>query len=205
VRNPACQSSTDQRATALTGTWREEPRLSLKQAWELSDDDTAQRRACEAPIERQCAVLKPRCERDAPPPPMPPVTPGSTSTHQPADNVRAPLRRLTGVALVAVTGLSASRAQTILSAIGTDMRRFPTVKHCCSWLGLAPHHDLSGGRVVRSRTLTVVTRATPAFRQAAQAVARSHAAFGASCRSMRARLGPAHATVATAHKSARVV
>jgi transposase len=113
--------------------------------------------------------------------------------------------RLAGVDLVAVTGISASVAQTILAESGTDMSRFPTVKHCCSWLGLAPHHDISGGRVLRSRTLKVVNRATHAFRQAAQSVARSHSAFGASCRSMRARLGPEQVTVATAYQIARVV
>jgi len=51
----------------------------------------------------------------------------------------------------------------------------------------------------------VVNRATLAFRQAAKSVARSHSAVGASCRSRRARLGPEQATVATAHKIARVV
>jgi hypothetical protein len=112
--------------------------------------------------------------------------------------------RLTGGDVVAVTGISASSAQTILAAIGTDMTKVPTVKPCCSWLGLAPHHDVSGGRVLRSRTLTVVNRATQACRHAAQSVARSHSAFGASFRSRRARLGPEPATVATAHQIARV-
>lgn len=42
------------------------------------------------------------------------------------------------VDLLAVTGLSASLAQTILSEVSTDMSHFPTVKHFCSWLGLAP-------------------------------------------------------------------
>jgi hypothetical protein len=104
-----------------------------------------------------------------------------------------------------VTGISASIAQTILSEVGTDMSRFSTVKYFCSWLGLAPHHDISGGWVLRSRTLKVVNRATQAFRQAAQSVAQSHSAFGAYFRLMRARLGPEQATVATAHKIARVV
>jgi hypothetical protein len=44
-----------------------------------------------------------------------------------------------------------------------------------------------------------------AFRQAAQSVARSDSAFGAYYRRMRAKLGPKQATVATAHKIARVV
>jgi len=93
----------------------------------------------------------------------------------------------------------------MLVAVGTAMRKFPPVKHCCSWRGLAPHHDSSGGSVLRSRTLKVVNRAPQAFRQAAQAVARSDAAFGAYFRARRARLGPQQAIVATAHKSARGV
>jgi transposase len=60
--------------------------------------------------------------------------------------------RLPDMDLGAVTGLSAALAQTIQSEIGTGMIRFPTVKHFCSWLGLAPRHDISGGRVLRSRT-----------------------------------------------------
>lgn len=51
----------------------------------------------------------------------------------------------------------------------------------------------------------MVNRATQAFRQAAQSVARSDSAFGAYFRAMRARLGPQQAIVATAHKIARVV
>ena len=92
-----------------------------------------------------------------------------------------------------------------LSEIGTDMRQFPTVKPCCAWLGLAPHHDIAGGRVLRPRTLKVVSRATHALRQAAPSVARAGSSVGASCRARRARRGPPQATVATAHKIARVV
>jgi transposase len=102
-------------------------------------------------------------------------------------------------------GLSGSDIQTIISEIGTDMSRFPTVKHFCAWLGLAPRNDISGGKVLRSRSQKVVNRATQAFRQAAQSVARSDSAIGAYYRAMRARKGPQQATVATAHKIARIV
>jgi len=43
-------------------------------------------------------------------------------------------------------------------------KRFPTVKHFCSWLRLAPHNDISGGKVLRSRTTKVRNRANQAFR-----------------------------------------
>jgi transposase len=205
LRNPACKSSADDLAKALTGTWRAEQLFILQQALALFDFYTHQLAACDAQIERQFAVMKPRFEHDEPLGPLPRVKLGSKSKNQPRDDARAHLARLTGVDLVAVTGISASIAQTLLSEIGTDMHQFPTVKHFCSWLGLAPHNDISGGRVLRSRTLKVVSRATQAFRQAAQSVARSASAFGAYFRAMRARLGPQQATVATAHKIARVV
>ena len=177
----------------------------LTQALALFDFSTRQIIACDAQIERQCAAMKPRFASDESSGPLPRVQPGSKSKNQPSDNARTYLARLTGVALVAVTGISASIAQTILAEVGTDMDKFPTVKHFCSWLGLAPHNDISGGRVLRSRTLQVVNRATQALRQAAQSVARSDSAFGAYFRAMRARLGPQQAIVATAHKIARVV
>ena len=101
--------------------------------------------------------------------------------------------------------MSASLAQTILTEIGTDMSKWPGVKHFSSWLGLAPRNDISGGKVLRSRTLKTDNRAGQAFRQAAASVTRSHSAFGAFYRRKRAQLGPAQALVATAHKIARTV
>jgi transposase len=78
-----------------------------------------------------------------------------------------------GVDLVAVMGVSGSSVQTIITEIGTDMSAIPTVKHFCAWLGLAPRNDISGGKVLRSRTMKVRSRANQAFRDAAVSVGRS--------------------------------
>jgi hypothetical protein len=120
-------------------------------------------------------------------------------------DTRAHILRITGVDLIAVHGISDSIAQTILAEIGTDMSKWLDEKHFCSWLGLAPKNDISGGKVLKSRTLKNRNRATQAFRMAAQSVSRSHCAFGAFYRCMKGRLGPAQALVATAHKIARTV
>jgi len=85
------------------------------------------------------------------------------------------------------------------------MSKFPTEKNFCSWLGLAPHNEITGGRVIRSYTLKTHNRAGQAFRQAAASVMRADCAFGAFYRRLKSRLGPAQATVATAHKIARTV
>src|SRR5262249_55704677 len=132
-------------------------------------------------------------------------TPHSHSQNAPEVNTRAHILRITGVDLVAVHGISASIAQTILAEMGTDMSKWPDDKHCCSWLGLAPQNDLSGGKVLTSRTMHNRNRAAQAFRMAAHSVLRADCAFGALYRRMKGRLGPAQALVATAHKIARTV
>ena len=167
LRNPGCKSSEEMIAKALSGTWRDEYVFVLTQALASFDDYTEKISACDAEIERVVAALQSRAEPDAPLPTLPAAKPNSKSKNQPSASMRAHLARITGVDLVAVTGLAAATVQTIVSEIGTDMTKFPTVKHFCSWLGLAPHNDISGGKVLRSHTLKVVNRAAQAFRMAA--------------------------------------
>ncbi len=205
LRNPACKSSVEVIAKALTGTWKDELLFVLQQALVLFDVYTAQLAVCDAEIERYLKAMESRGEPDAPLPDLPPAKADSKSKNAPNFNARAQYARILGVDLVAVMGLSASSVQTIITEIGTDMSRFPSAKHFCAWLGLAPRNEISGGKVLRSRTQKTTNRAGQAFRQAAQAVSRSDSAAGAYYRAMRARKGPQQATVATAHKIARVI
>jgi transposase len=218
LRHPNCHSPEETIAKALTGTWRAEHLFGLKQAMALFDFYTAQIAECDAEVARCFSAIRPRF---TPPPTEPTTTPEaepgltvtavrksdghSHSKNAPAGNVRAEIVRITAVDLCAVHGISASIAQTILSEIGTDMSRWPTVKHFCSWLRLAPRNDISGGKILKSRTLPHHHRAAQAFRLAAQAVSRADCATGAYYRRLRARLGPQQALVATAHKIARIV
>jgi transposase len=204
-RQPGCKADEATILKALTGSWREEHLFVLGQSLAMYDAYTEQLVACNTEIERQFTAVKPRWDAPDELPPLPPVKPGSKTKNQPAESTRQELFRIVGVDLVAVAGISTSLAQTLLTEIGTDMSKWPDVKHYASWLGLAPHNDISGGKVLRSRTLKTDNRAGQAFRQAAASVTRSNSAFGAFYRRKRAQLGPAQALVATAHKIARTV
>jgi transposase len=109
------------------------------------------------------------------------------------------------VDLSVVAGFGVSLAQTVIMEVGTDMSKFPNEKHFCSWLGLAPKHEISGAKVLKNKTLKTKNRAGQAFRMAAHALQRADCVFGVMYRRLRARLGPAQATVAVAHALARVV
>lgn len=205
LRNSRCHKDEAEIALALTGTWREEHLFVLQQSLALYDFYTQQITACDAEIERTYSVIRPDWGAPAALPEIP-HKPRSHSKNQPQGvQVREHLYRITGVDLLAVPGLSASGAQTIIAEVGSDLAQFPSVKHFCSWLGLAPHNDISGGKVLRSRTLNNHSRAGQAFIQAAASLIRSDSVFGAFYRRLKGRVGPAQALVATAHKLARVV
>lgn len=204
LRQPGVKKGEAEIAKALTGHYRPEHVFALKQALELYDTYRELLLECDVEIERQFANLKPT----VPPDDLPPLDRSdkleSNSKNAPSYDARALLYQWAGVDLVGIAGLNESTVQTILSEIGTEVSAWPTDKHFASWLGLAPHNDISGGKVLKSRTLTTHNRAGQAFRMAAQSVSRSpNTAFGAFYRRMRARLGKKQAIVATAHKIAR--
>jgi transposase len=110
-----------------------------------------------------------------------------------------------GVDLTMIEGIGANLALTILAEIGTDMSRWPTSKHFCSWLGLCPGSKISGGKVISPATRKVSNRAAWAFRMAACSLRRSNSALGCHLKKMIARQGYQKAITSTAHKIARLV
>ena len=210
LRNWRCQKDEAEIAEALTGTWRDEHLFVLKQSLALYDFYSEQLAECDREIEQTFSLIKPRWEVTAAEEAAI-MAEGAGEKDNRSKNApenvqsRAHIRRITGVDLMAVPGISASLAQTILAEIGTDMSKFPNEKHFCSWLGLAPKNEVSGGKTLKSRTLKTKNRAGQAFRLAARSQVRSNSEFGACYRRMKSRLGPAQALVATAHKMARVV
>jgi transposase len=206
LRHGRCQRSEADLVKALTGHYRAEHVFALKQALALYDAYTDQLAECDRQIEQQYSAFKPRFDPDDPDHPLgPDPKVNSHSKNAPAFDVRRQLFRLTGIDLTQVDGLHVSSVQQLLAETGTDMRKWPTVKHFASWLGLAPHNDLTGGKVVRSRTLKNHNRAGQILRIAAQSVGRGKSALGAYFRRMRARLGTEQAITATAHKLARII
>jgi transposase len=130
----------------------------------------------------------------------------SQSKHKPLPfNLRQQLYRVTGVDLTEVDGLDVLSVQALISEIGLNMHRWPSEKHFASWLGLCPDHRISGGQVLHNRTRSVINRAADVLRMAAQSLKDSQSALGAFFRRLKARLGPAKAITATAHKLARIV
>jgi len=112
---------------------------------------------------------------------------------------------MSGVDLTAIEGLDATTALTILSEIGLDLRRFPSLTHFCSWLGLGPPHKVSAGTIKSRHIRPGANRVAQALRLAARALHHAKTALGGFFRRLKSRMGTAQAITATAHKLARLV
>jgi transposase len=202
LRNYRCYHDEETIAKALQGQWREEHLFALAQAVALDDMDHEKLAACDRQIEAHLETVAERQDHDAV---RPKVRPRKRTRHRPRFDVRGTLHRVTGVDLTAREGIDEPTALTSISEIGLDMGRWPTVKHFSSWLGLCPHHRVSGGTVVSRGTKPCANRVATALRLAASCLQRRQSALGAFFRRMKARLGTPKAITATAHKLARLL
>ncbi len=206
MRDRNCKKSEEEIGKALTGTWREEHLFVLKQSLEIYDFYTKQIETCDEAIDRLYAMTRPDWEGGELKP-WPERKRNSHSKNAPKnqEEVRKHLKRIAGVDLSVVDGFGVSLAQTVIMEVGTDMSKFPSEKHFCSWLGLVPKHEISGAKVLKNKTMKTKNRAGQAFRMAAQSVKKADCVFGSLYRRLKGRLDKAQATVATAHAIARVV
>lgn len=200
-RHGRCAKSKEEIAKSLQGNYRREHVFALRQAVELYDFYDQQLRGCDEELEALYATFNtPPIEIDPPK-----VRTQKRRKNQAHFDLTTSLYNMVGVDLTQIDGIDALTAQVILSEIGPDVSKWPTVKHFSSWLGLSPKNDVSGGRVLRRGTKKTNNRAASAFRVAAQSLARSHSALGGFYRRMKSKHGAPKAITATAHKLARIV
>ena len=202
LKDPRAKRSKTEIAAALAGDYRTEQLFILTQELQLYDTYRQQIQRCDQQIEK---VLSDLDSDDRAAPPLPPRPKGrKPSRNAPDFDLRAHLYRISGVDFTQIDGLESLTVQTILSEVGLDPTRFPTVKHFASWLGLSPGSRISGGKVLSAKTRKVINRAAKAFRMAAQSLTNSKTALGAFYRRLRSRIGPPKAITATAHKLPRI-
>jgi hypothetical protein len=145
-RDYRCRASEAEIVAALTGHYRAEHVFVLQQNLELFDIYQRQLTACDVAIEAHLAQLAATTAPPASPLPAPRRR-QKPRENEPRFDLRTPLHQLTGVDLSQIDGIGPYNALRLLSEIGTDMTRWPTDKHFTSWLTLAPHNKISGGRL----------------------------------------------------------
>ena len=179
LQRPACcRAPAETLRAALVGNYREEHVFALAQALETGPISiTAKVAACdqriEAVLERlegcHTRLRRRRCRRPAPGGgrPMSRVLPVAQALHA-----------ILGADPTQIDGIGPSLALTLVGECGTNLLGWPSAEHFTSWLSLAPHNKISGGKVLSARTRRSGSRAAALLRLAAVAVGRTATAWG---------------------------
>jgi len=210
LRDRRVQASREEVAHSLEGNWREDVLFELQQAVDSHDFAHQQIRQCDQKLELYLAWLPTRTIPGGSPAPEP----GQARKRAPKPRGNAPvfdlkttLHRIAGVDLTTIDGIDVMTAQTIVSEVGPDLRRaFATEERFASWLALTPNKDISGGKVIRSRSRKVQNRVAAALRMAASTLRNSRSYLGARYRHLQRSLpSKASAVKAMAHYLALLV
>jgi transposase len=204
LRDPRIKASEETIRKSLEGNWRAEHVLALKQRLSLYRTYRERINECDNEIEKRVAAFEPRVDPDEKPLPedrKQKQRRRRKKTGNPDFNMRTEAYKLFGVDLTQIPGLM-TLVFMLFSEVGRDMSRWPTAAHFVSWLGLCPDNDISGGKVLWRGARRTRNRAGTLFRLAAHSLHRDQTPMGDYLRRMKAKLGPAAATTATAHKIA---
>jgi transposase len=200
------RSSRDTVAKALEGDYREEHVFALRQS--LESFRYYQRLVAEVnqEIASRLQGLETSPAAQATPPARTKKSPYQRRHYEPTSfDLRSELYRIFGVDLTDVPGLSGVTAHTILCEIGPDTSQFRNASAFASWLGLCPERQISGGKVLFTKSRRVRSRVALALRMAANSLHHADNYLGEFFRHIARRLGKPQAITATAHKLARIV
>jgi transposase len=183
---------------SLNGVWKEEHIFELEQSYTLYNFYHEKIKECDLQIENH---LREKSGVDS----FEVVKMKAKSNKNNLNfNAKEILEQLTGTDLSEIFGITESNAIEIISEVGLDMNKWPTVKHFTSWLNLAPNNKISGGKILSSRISKKKNNAGQVFKMAAFAVQRSKNWLALFYHRIKAKRGTSKAVVATARKIAAI-
>lgn len=205
LRDGRIKASEETIIKSLVGDYRSEHLFTLDQSLTAYRYYQKLISASDVEIEKQLKRFDAQVDVNLKPLAEPKVRRRKLFNNQPSFDLRGHLYRIFGIDLTAVPGISVLTAHTFLAEIGPDLSKFRSASAFASWLGLCPHNDISGGKVLAVKTRRVNNRAALAFRMAANSLHQSKSWLGDFFRRMRTKLGAPKAITAAAHKLARIV
>ena len=165
MKNVRIHASVEEIAKSLQGNWRAEHLFALKQALSAFDFCGTQLAECDREIEQQlhaCTLMTASPAKGKK---------RGRARNAPKFDLRTQLFQMCGVDLTRIDGIDVTTALAVISEVGTDMSRFPTVKHFTSWLGLCPGTKITLNEFVfRFNRRTAASRGMLFYRLLQQAV-----------------------------------
>lgn len=204
---------------ALTGDYRKSEIFVLKQRLENYDSFQKQIVEVDVMVEEQLSIIQEMC-----PPPLPvksdlfpdPTAKPTTGKPNisPLDSPRKDHSKMEpkvydwhsrvvaicGSDPTRICGLSVLNVLSLIAELGNDVNSWESAKQFTAWLGLAPNHQVTGGKVIKRQTRRGKPKAAHVFYMAALSVAKSKTPLGDLYHSQKASIGTGRALNATARK-----
>lgn len=182
LRDGRIHASHEVIAQSLQGNWREEHLFTLTQALQLFDTYQERIAVCDQRLEQKLTALaryggEPAAGKRK-----------GRAKNAPQFDVRTALYRVCGVDLTRIDAIDVTTALKVIAEIGPDLGKFKSVKHFCSWLGLWPGTQISGGKRLSGRGRRCANKVAHALKLAATGLLRSQSALGAHYRRLTGRL-----------------
>ncbi len=180
---------------SLNGIWKEEHLFELEQSYNMYKTYCASIIDCDKKIEEHLKTLVNEEELEE-------KKQNGKRNKNDINLGNINLATITSVDLTEIFGITDSNAIGIISEIGLDMSKWPTVKHFTSWLNLAPNNKISGGKILSSKIPKKKNRAGQVFKLAAYSIQRSNNWLSHFYKKIKSKKGTPKAIVATARKIA---
>jgi transposase len=206
LTDPRIKASKEDIIKSLQGIWSREYVFMLQQAYDEYQFYQKQVKDCEKEIEQQ--LIKQVAK----------VKEGDITDIVSATNLKKKVRKnqfsfavtpylkeLAGVDITKIPGISEITAIEFIAEVGIDMNKWKSSKHFAAWLNLAPNTKKTGGKIISSKIMRKKNKAGQSLKMAASSLSNSKAPLGDYYRRIRAKLGGKGATLATAHKLARII
>ena len=199
-----CKASQEEIALSLEGTWDEDLLFMLKQSLDAYDFFLSQVSDCDTEIEKLLSLYGARidsanaelvrCKRKK-----------SRSKNAPKMDIENFAYQLWGVNVFEIPGLKDTAVMHLIGELGHDfIDKFESAEKFSSWCNLAPNNKISGGKILSSKIMKRKNPVGQIFRTAAAPLARDKGEMGNYYRRMKAKSGALQASVATAHKMAKI-
>jgi len=205
LRDKRCRSSLSDIKEALRGDYRTEYLFVLHQSQSTWRHLLAAIASCDEQIAALLAMVT--CTVSAALPEAP-ARQRRLTKNSPQGPIFEEAMRFYGVDLSPVPGVGAGLLSVMMSELGTReqlLEAFRSPGALCSWMGLCPDNRISGRKVLKAKTRKVPSRMAAALRLGVFGLQKADNKMGDHFRRMKARLGKAEGTVATAHKLMRIL
>lgn len=206
LRDPRIKASQQDIIKSLQGVWKDEYLFMLEQAHDTYWFYQQQIKECDNRIHQQLLKQIAKANQgDITLDQLKIKKKGKARKNQLDFPVAPLLVALTGVDLCKIPSINEVSALEFISETGIDTSKWKGTKCFTAWLNVVPNTKITGGKIISSKKMKKKNIAGQTLRMAATSLYSNKTPLGDYHRRMSARYGGKGASLATAHKLARII